>query len=74
MDRQHWRREAATLRREGQHMLDVAEDLERAANDSAGSAPPAAASEPSRLEVCAILVLAGLSGIGLGLLAWWQSL
>lgn len=72
MDQNHWRREASILRREGQHMLDVAEDLERAA-DADGHGPTHTASEPSRFEVCAILIIAGISGIGLGVLAWWHS-
>lgn len=73
MDRTFWRREAAMLRREGQHMFDVADEIEREAIDPARHAP-AIPAQPASLRmlwfVWSVLLgsLAGLVAIGMRLL------
>lgn len=74
MDRDYWRKEAAMLRREGQHMLDVADELGRAAQEPTRHEPPQPA-QPASFAVRAGIAAVGFTAAaGLLILALFRNL
>lgn len=74
MDRHYWRNEAAMLRREGQHMLDIADELDRAAQEPTRHEPQNAA-QPASFAVRAGIAAVGFAAAaGLLILALFRNL